>query len=239
MEGVKACIDPRGKLLLFEMDKTIETVHKGQLPNRILMGHHRPLFNLFLTFSNSSTIKYENNPYSMRCWDSNSQPFDHQSYPITTRPGLTPPLLDSGTDSSLRLLLLQSYMIKIHAEKQSPVWPNVRIKNCPIFPKSCPKCRHSSLTYKVHFTKKPKTLPNIWKEKLSPCNYKNSPIWSHRHRLTHLHCSRNTNSSSTNTPISKSREKTQTGRAETQFYPSVPIELSETQHEWRERTNKI
>ena len=92
MEGVKACIDPRGKLLLFEMDKTIETVHKGQLPNRILMGHHRPLFNLFLTFSNSSTIKYENNPYSMRCWDSNSQPFDHQSYPITTRPRLTPPL---------------------------------------------------------------------------------------------------------------------------------------------------
>ena len=32
-------------------------------------------------------------------------------------------------------------------------WPDARIKSCPIFPKSYPKSRHSSLTYKVTFFK--------------------------------------------------------------------------------------
>ena len=33
------------------------------------------------------------------------------------------------------------------------VWPDPRIKYCPIFPNSCPNSRHSSLTYKVTFFK--------------------------------------------------------------------------------------
>ena len=34
-----------------------------------------------------------------------------------------------------------------------PVWPEARVKSLPIFPISCPKSRHSSLTYKIRFYK--------------------------------------------------------------------------------------
>ena len=57
-----------------------------------LIGHPRPLFNLFLLFQikkyNFVTNKCENDAYSMRWRDSNSQPLDNQSPLITTRPGL-------------------------------------------------------------------------------------------------------------------------------------------------------
>ena len=52
----------------------------------------RALFHLFSYFQTNITIfianKCENFPSSIRCWDSNPQPSEHESPPITTRPGL-------------------------------------------------------------------------------------------------------------------------------------------------------
>ena len=56
------------------------------------MGIPRTLFNLFSSFQTQFTIfttnKFEKCPSSIRCWDSNSRSLEHESPPITTRPGL-------------------------------------------------------------------------------------------------------------------------------------------------------
>ena len=58
------------------------------------MGQPRPLFHLFLSYQTHITIftvnKCEKCPSSIRCWDSNSRPLEHESPPITTTPGLPP-----------------------------------------------------------------------------------------------------------------------------------------------------
>ena len=63
-----------------------------------LMGQPRPLFVYFLVFSNKqynfctkSMWKLSKCLSSIWRWDSNPQPFKHESSPITTRPGLLPP----------------------------------------------------------------------------------------------------------------------------------------------------
>ena len=60
------------------------------------MGQPRPLFCLFLSFQTNNTILTTNKckkcPSSIQRQDSNSQPSDYKSPPLTTRPGL-PPLL--------------------------------------------------------------------------------------------------------------------------------------------------
>ena len=49
------------------------------------MGHARPLFRLFSSFqTNITNVKIC--PSSMRCWDSNSRPSEHEYPHITTRP---------------------------------------------------------------------------------------------------------------------------------------------------------
>ena len=57
------------------------------------MGHSRSLFRLFLSFQTFITIfttkiLCEYCPFSILCWDSNTQPSEHEYPPITTRPGL-------------------------------------------------------------------------------------------------------------------------------------------------------
>ena len=58
------------------------------------MGQPRPLLRLFSTFQSNITIsttnKCEKCPSSKRRWDSNPRPLEHESPPITTRPGLPP-----------------------------------------------------------------------------------------------------------------------------------------------------
>ena len=58
------------------------------------MGHTWPLFRLFLYFQTNIKIHTTNKcakcPSSKRCWDSNSQTLEHESTPITTRPGILP-----------------------------------------------------------------------------------------------------------------------------------------------------
>ena len=54
-------------------------------------GQPRPLFHLFSVFSNKqhnfSTNQCETCPSIIKCQDSNPQPLEHESSPITTRPG--------------------------------------------------------------------------------------------------------------------------------------------------------
>ena len=59
------------------------------------MGQPRPLIHLFSSFqtniTNFTTNMYVKKcPSSIRCWDSNSRPLEHEPPPITTRPGLPP-----------------------------------------------------------------------------------------------------------------------------------------------------
>ena len=58
------------------------------------MDRPRSLFNLFSSFQTHITIlqqiNVKNYPSSIWCRDSNSQPSEHESPPITTRPGLSP-----------------------------------------------------------------------------------------------------------------------------------------------------
>ena len=65
------------------------------------MGQPRSFFHVFLSFQTNITIltpnKYEICPSSIRRWDSNSQPSDSESPPLTTRPGLPPDHLKSLT----------------------------------------------------------------------------------------------------------------------------------------------
>ena len=69
---------------------------KGTIIGNIFlkMGHPQPLFHLFLSFQANITIlttnKCEKCPSSLRRWDLNSQPLEHESPHITTRPGLRP-----------------------------------------------------------------------------------------------------------------------------------------------------
>ena len=57
------------------------------------IGQPRQLFHLFLSFQRHiitifTTNKCEKCPSSIWCRDSNSRPLEHESPPITTRPGL-------------------------------------------------------------------------------------------------------------------------------------------------------
>ena len=59
------------------------------------LGQPRPLFILFLVFSNKhhkflQQIYAKKCPSSIRYWDSNPRPSECESPPITTRPGLPP-----------------------------------------------------------------------------------------------------------------------------------------------------
>ena len=59
------------------------------------MGHPRPLFRLFLSFQTNNTIIRTNKcekvmTTSLRRRDSNTWPSEHESPPITTKPGLPP-----------------------------------------------------------------------------------------------------------------------------------------------------
>ena len=59
------------------------------------MGHPWHVFRLFSSFQTHITIltsKCEKCPSSIQCWDSNLRPYEHKSPPITTRPGLPPPI---------------------------------------------------------------------------------------------------------------------------------------------------
>ena len=47
------------------------------------MGHPLPLFHLFSILTTNKSEKYAS---SIRCWDSNSQPLEHESPPIATKP---------------------------------------------------------------------------------------------------------------------------------------------------------
>ena len=76
------------------------------------MGQPRPLFHLFLVFSTNitafTTNKCEKCPSSIWRRESNPRPLECESLPITTRPGLPPPL----NSTCLRTILRQCELFK-------------------------------------------------------------------------------------------------------------------------------
>ena len=56
------------------------------------MGNPRPLFHFFCLFKQTlqflQQINVKKCPSSIQCWDLNTQPSEHESHPITTRPVL-------------------------------------------------------------------------------------------------------------------------------------------------------
>ena len=56
------------------------------------IGHPQPLFIYFRLFKQTlqflQPINVKKYPSSIRCWDLNPQPLEHESPPINTRPGL-------------------------------------------------------------------------------------------------------------------------------------------------------
>ena len=56
------------------------------------MGYSQPLFAYFRLFKPTlqflQQINVKKYPSSIQCWDLNPQPLEHESPPITTRPGL-------------------------------------------------------------------------------------------------------------------------------------------------------
>ena len=95
------------------------------------MGHPRPLFHLFSSFQTNITIFTTNIcekcPSSIRCWDSNPQPLEHESPPITTWPGLPPNTkltsnsarFDCGETSAYH----NAEYISYHLSRMRAYWP--------------------------------------------------------------------------------------------------------------------
>ena len=92
------------------------------------MGHPRPLFHLFLSFQTKLQILQQINvkkcPSSTRCWDFNPRPLEHESLPITTRPGL-PPLIEVCTlgQFSSHVVLFYLSFLMLHFT----CWPSTLI----------------------------------------------------------------------------------------------------------------
>ena len=83
------------KIMRRYVGPSFETISAFGLSTKfVIMGHPRPLFQLFSVSPSNSTIlkqiNVKNDSSRMRCWDSNSQPIDYQTPPITIRPGLPP-----------------------------------------------------------------------------------------------------------------------------------------------------
>ena len=76
---------------LFDINKNICTLGSFFFKK---MAQPWPLFRLFSVFSNKHNNFYNNNiekyPSIIRCRDSNPQPLERESLPITNRPGLPP-----------------------------------------------------------------------------------------------------------------------------------------------------
>ena len=78
-----------------EKERFLNKVEKYFQKCYLKMGQPRPLFCLFSSFQTNITnfttnMNVKKCPSSIRRWDSNSQPSDYESPPLTTRPGLPP-----------------------------------------------------------------------------------------------------------------------------------------------------
>ena len=74
------------------------------------MGQPRPLFHFFVYSNNTfynflQQINVKKYPSSIWCRDSNLQPLEHESPPITTRPGL-PAIVHYGSRAVLNISTL-------------------------------------------------------------------------------------------------------------------------------------
>ena len=108
------------------------------------MGQPRPLFRLFLVFSNkhSKFLQQICEKISIQYMVPGLEPttLERESPPITTRPGLPP--------NSMPILLYPPC---------KTMWPDDEIKSCTISP-NCLKSSHIIFTWKFHYFKWPKKL---------------------------------------------------------------------------------
>ena len=101
------------------------------------MGPHRSLFCLYLSFQTKLTIfttnMYEKYPSKkQQCWDSNPQPSEHESPPITTRSGLPLPIsLCYNMISKLNNVFRSSQR---HVDSCSSEWPTVQADHQEVSP---------------------------------------------------------------------------------------------------------
>ena len=89
------------------------------------MGHPWPLFCFFGRFKlTNNTIftsnQWEECPSSVRCWDSNPQPLEHESPPITTGPGLV------GKYRWYQLIWSQITLLNWLGSHSLTSWPEIR-----------------------------------------------------------------------------------------------------------------
>ena len=73
----------------------INTIKLSYCYSFLFMSQRRPLLSFLLIFSNKHHYKFYNKLMwkNVRCWNSNPRPSEHESPPITTRPGFPPLLL--------------------------------------------------------------------------------------------------------------------------------------------------
>ena len=80
-------------LFVTSQSQHVSCVHRFTARSNLKMGPTPASFSFIFVFSDkhfNTTNKYEKCPSSIRRWDSNSQPSDYKSPPLTTRPGLPP-----------------------------------------------------------------------------------------------------------------------------------------------------
>ena len=113
-----------------------------------------PFFiHLFLSKQNFQQIDVKKCPYSIQCWDSNSQTLEHQSSAITTRPGLLPiptlikvPLCLS--EENKKQLMCVLFCSQIHSEQFFSAPPDiVHLKAAKMKLQNCSSYLHFLFTH--------------------------------------------------------------------------------------------
>ena len=126
------------------------------------MGHPRPLFRLYLSWQTNITIFTTNFcekcPSILQCWDSNPQPSELESPPITTRPGHLKAYILSISFANGQPCLQFCHQRVVHKRKISAILLNTNkyfVFNCNVLALFTFYAVPSSDKYKcmlVHFT---------------------------------------------------------------------------------------
>ena len=143
------------------------------------MGQTGLFFVYFRSFqTNIVTIFTKNKcdkcPFSIQCLDSNSQPSDYKSPPLTTRPGL-PPILQS-LNLTIKWFSISFYGVRQQCDQK---WRFLKVFGCKVcYQNTRNICQHSGLLRKAsHF--KLKLLWQLFGQLLQKFGKFCSNIWSH------------------------------------------------------------
>ena len=79
------------------------------------------LSSFLINSTNFTTNKCEKCPSGIRHWDSNSQPSDYESHPLTTRPGLPPTIITVYSEIFLTGLGNFKYRLRLFTFRQGRI----------------------------------------------------------------------------------------------------------------------